>query len=766
MADPHATSEDLSAGLLDGLDAELAHLDATASTEPHQPRASFSEPFFGSYEIINEIGAGGVATVYRARHVHPQYAERPTALKLLQSQASDDPRIVHLFRREAGVLSLIRHRNIVETFEAGIQDGRPYLAMEYVLGGDLEQLYLRLQHKGVALQPALWAHIVCEVLAGLSFAHGLKDMTDQSLHLVHRDVNPANVFISFTGCIKLGDFGVASIVAGRTRRDEEIAGKAGYFAPEHLAETEMDGRADLFAVGAMLFELWCGRRLYRGDSEEAVLQQNRAAQPPDFSDAPAHVTPQMQTFLRRALAKKPKDRFDSAEQMRSELQSFAAPAPQATLLLQAVMRQFFAREEQQEHALASSAYRHVDVPSTWRSRFGQRPKLDLLLGDGAAHDALLGLLQPLGYDCQAYASLEEWAKAKADEPPGDVVLLAAADARDGAQAISMAHAHVAVMRRRKPQMALVVAGDAYTLEVAEVAHSWSAEDLWIRPFRAARATHGLRVLLQRRLDDAAASVSTTSGDQAVTPQGYARAILYVGPSLLLADAQALQHERLSVVQDPAAALQLADRASFDVLIVDDLPAGALPGFVEAFRSKTGMGPVPAIYQGMQDQPGAETLPRLVLAPRGAPLLPAVGEALASKIAGDSRAHTRFTSALEVELRCSGRIVAARTINISRRGVLLASSFLPSVGTEVGLSFVLTDGSRVTASGRAQRVAMRQDKTPQDNTEVHLGIALGHFARGDEPRWVAHIMAVAQQDVSAKAAPGVLQRAARWFGGNN
>ena len=243
-----------------------------------QPVASSPmPPYFGPYQLLGMIGEGAIARVMRASHIHPRYAEQIFALKLLHPQLSQDAQVIELFQREAYVLSLLKHPNIIKTFEAGRHDQQLFIAME---GNDLDNLLLRAKALNFKLPMPIMLYIVEQILNGLSFAHTLCDAEGQLLKFVHRDINPANVFLSYEGEVKLGDFGVASIAAGHVEKNRQIAGKLGYFSPEQLLGDDVDQRADLFSLGVLMFEMFCGVRLFDATDIEQTMRLNAQAKIP------------------------------------------------------------------------------------------------------------------------------------------------------------------------------------------------------------------------------------------------------------------------------------------------------------------------------------------------------------------------------------------------------------------------------------------------------------------------------------------------------
>lgn len=744
-----ATTYDLSAFCRE---VEAASIPGPTPRTPAPPPSarSLAQLFFGPYEMLGEIGSGGVARVFRVRHVHPAYAHRPMALKLLQEASNDNVRIVQLFRREAGVQSLIRHANIVETYEAGLQDGHPFLAMEFVLGGDLDHLLARMQHKGIAMPPALAAYIACELLGGLQYAHALKDLSGEPLSLVHRDVNPANCFLSQTGDVKLGDFGVASIVFNKRRREAEIAGKSGYFAPEHLRNEAMDARADLYGLGATLFEMLAARRLYVGADDAEVIARNEQGVLPDMEALLPPKAQPLLAVLTRALQNQAKDRFASATEMREALAPLAAPAKAARLLLTSLVRHFFAHELARERRVGlRNSHREAQPLTLWRAHFGHAPRVALALDDAEGAQAMTELLQPLGYDVFA-AQGREGAQRSAD-----VILLAYGPTRSARRRLQELPCYV------RGHTATIMTSDGFALEAAEQASDVRARDMWIKPFRASRVAETLEDVLAARLQGRESRRVDASTIASRPPFG--RAILAVGPAARAALAQASLDEGdlVTFVTNERMALEKTVAASFDVVVIDATAVADVASFLERFRGAIGMGSVPAVGCMMQAQLFSALPPRFVVARADDDIAEAISSAQKALASGEARAHTRFDLQLPVRLRFGGREFQAQTVNISRRGLLLSTPFLPSVGTELGLHIELPPplSREVVVSARAQRAILRtgQAEKQREFETAQLGVALGRFSQGTEQAWVQLIISQ-----PSEVGISVLERAARWL----
>jgi eukaryotic-like serine/threonine-protein kinase len=221
---------------------------------------------------------------------------------------------------------------VVQVFDLGREDGRLFIAMEYVEGFDLNDLLRRCSRTNVAFPFELGVHVVSESLKGLDYAHRRLDDTGRPLEIVHRDVSPSNLLVSFEGEVKVCDFGIAranDAVGGRETHEleEALKGKAGYMSPEHARGQAIDARADVFAVGIILWELAAGRRLYRAVEEgPSLLDQARRAEIPELPPTNLPASEQLRAIVARALSTDRDVRYPSASAMQRDLQSYAVTA--------------------------------------------------------------------------------------------------------------------------------------------------------------------------------------------------------------------------------------------------------------------------------------------------------------------------------------------------------------------------------------------------------------------------------------------------------
>ncbi len=272
---------------------------------------------FGRYELLDRLGRGGMADVWRARVAGPQGFARTLVIKRILPHLISDSRARELFEREARVASRLSHANIVPVYEFGEIDGEYYLAMEYVDGCDLSAII-----RAGGASPHLAAAVVRDVCRALSYAHALRGDDGVPLRILHRDVSPSNVMIGYDGSVRLLDFGIAKAFSDpRDKRTMKgtIRGKFGYIAPEVFEGHEPDARADIFSLGVVLHETVSGKRLFRGASDlETVALVKRAVVPLPSSLHPG-ATPALDEITMCALERDREQRFHSAAAMADAL---------------------------------------------------------------------------------------------------------------------------------------------------------------------------------------------------------------------------------------------------------------------------------------------------------------------------------------------------------------------------------------------------------------------------------------------------------------
>jgi serine/threonine-protein kinase len=281
---------------------------------------------FGKYTLLERIGSGGMADAYRARMPGIAGFEKTLVVKRLHAHLAAEPKFAQMFIDEARIAARLDHPNVVAVFELGEVPGEGlYIAMDHVAGTNLHVLLQQAVERRLELPLWFCLHVVDQLLSGLGAAHTLVDEEGEPLGVVHRDVTPSNVFLSFFGDVKLGDFGVASsrLRLGHTELGE-LRGKLGYMAPEQLRGRGVDARTDLFAVGVILWELLAARRLFGQTTPyevmAAVIEGERV--PP--SRHRAGLSGALDALVLRALAIEPDARWPSASAMQAALDPIRA----------------------------------------------------------------------------------------------------------------------------------------------------------------------------------------------------------------------------------------------------------------------------------------------------------------------------------------------------------------------------------------------------------------------------------------------------------
>jgi serine/threonine-protein kinase len=282
---------------------------------------------FGPYTLFELVGRGGMAELFLARAETGLGATRLVVVKLILPAFSNDPRFAEMLIHEAKLAARLSHRRIVQVHDLGRDEDRLYIAMEYVEGFDLNVLLRLCSEKNEGLPAEHALGIVADVLEGLDYAHRRTAESGGPLGLVHRDVSPSNVLISYEGEVKLCDFGIAhanDVV--REEASEALKGKAGYMSPEHARGESLDARADVFAAGIILWELLAGRRLYKSRAELSLLEQARRAEIPSLPEKGLPNHAELARIVARALAPSREDRYATAGAFLRDLEGYLAGA--------------------------------------------------------------------------------------------------------------------------------------------------------------------------------------------------------------------------------------------------------------------------------------------------------------------------------------------------------------------------------------------------------------------------------------------------------
>lgn len=306
--------------------AEPSSVDTIAgrAREPSQAEAIGARPVeplsvgkkVGRYKLLHRLGKGGMAAVYLGRATGHAGFEKLAAVKVIHPTLAAEPEFVEMFLDEARIAARLQHPHIVAIHDQGEADGNFYMVMEYVEGETLAGLLRQLRQGKEFLPLTAVLQIIADACGGLAAAHELTHPDGRPMHLVHRDVSPHNLLVAMDGRVKVVDFGIAKATGRRsTTRTGQLRGKLAYMSPEQACGETIDHRTDLFAVGAVLWELLTNKRLFSGETESETLGRVSTCKIPDLrehrDDLPAGVI----EFVERALARDPDARFASAREM-------------------------------------------------------------------------------------------------------------------------------------------------------------------------------------------------------------------------------------------------------------------------------------------------------------------------------------------------------------------------------------------------------------------------------------------------------------------
>ncbi len=280
---------------------------------------------FGKYLLLNKINSGASAAVYRAKIRGEAGFERLVSIKRILPHMAGDPEFVTTFVREAKTAARLNHTNICPIYELGKVGESLYMAMEWIAGKDLGAITRRLHRDGEVMPPVIAAFIAAKLCDALDYAHSLKDARGQSAGIIHRDLSPTNIVVSYEGQVKLIDFGLAK-AAGRAQQTnvDALKKKLGYMSPELVKGKAPDSRSDIFGVGVCLYEMVTGRRLFAGKDDMATLKMVSSASVPPPSALVEDAPEELEQIVMHALEREPEARWQTAAEMGHALMQFIA----------------------------------------------------------------------------------------------------------------------------------------------------------------------------------------------------------------------------------------------------------------------------------------------------------------------------------------------------------------------------------------------------------------------------------------------------------
>jgi serine/threonine-protein kinase len=367
---------------------------------------------FGKYTLFERIGRGGMADVYKGRVSGPEGFERTFVVKRILPHLSDDATFIKMFVEEAKLSARLAHPNIVQIFELGAVDGEYFISMEYIRGRDLSETMRAIWKAMGPPRPELVAYIGREACRALSYAHSLADERGRPLGMIHRDVSPSNIMMSYEGAVKLLDFGIAKALgeAPETTKSGTMKGKYAYMAPEQTEGDDVDHRIDIFSCGIVLHEVLTGRRLFKGQNDVLTIERVRRCDVPPPSQQNPMVPPELDAIVLRALARDRDKRWATAADMADALDDVVHAARFTPAHLAQLLHDLFPVEggapaprlsvnaSSQVTNSSIRANRSATIPPVTRTGTGPDPRTGTGTGTGTGASARPGVNDALPAD--------------------------------------------------------------------------------------------------------------------------------------------------------------------------------------------------------------------------------------------------------------------------------------------------------------------------------------------------------------------------------
>ena len=323
----------------------------------------------GRYTLLGKLAAGGMAEVFLAKQEGPEGFAKTVVIKRILPQLAADPHFIQMFLNEARLAALLNHPNVVSIYELGLDEGSGsyFMAMEWIEGCNLKRLIQAASKRGQLPPPVVTAHIIADACAGLDFAHNLKGSDGKPLDIVHRDISPENILITYGGLVKVVDFGIAKATQSESLTQHgQLKGKFSYMAPELLMGGTIDKRADVWALGVTLYWMLCGSKPFSGDSEGQLVQRILYEEPPPPNKR-VQVPEDCMAIVNKALKKNLDERYESARAMQRDLEEVVANSKALASVVTDYVGDLFPEESDPDRALTrailSGDLRQGNTPS-------------------------------------------------------------------------------------------------------------------------------------------------------------------------------------------------------------------------------------------------------------------------------------------------------------------------------------------------------------------------------------------------------------------
>jgi serine/threonine protein kinase/Tfp pilus assembly protein PilF len=280
---------------------------------------------FGKYILLERLATGGMAQLYRAKIIGIQGFEKLIAIKMILPHLAKEKELVASFIDEAKLAALLNHGNIVQIYDFGSMEDSYFISMEFLFGKDLRAIAAKAKERNLPLSLEHTLYIISRACSGLDYAHKLKDFQGKPLNIIHRDISPQNIFVTYEGDVKLLDFGIAKAASQSTiTQYGMIKGKVAYMSPEQAAGKFIDQRSDIFSAGILLYEMVTGGRMFTGDSTMQILAKVREAEFDSPDSVAPGLHPKVYKIINRALAKEREERYQSSGEVLGDLEECMA----------------------------------------------------------------------------------------------------------------------------------------------------------------------------------------------------------------------------------------------------------------------------------------------------------------------------------------------------------------------------------------------------------------------------------------------------------
>lgn len=323
---------------------------------------SFIVQQFGNYFLLDRIAVGGMAEIFKAKQSGVRGFEKILVIKKILQHLSEDPEFVEMFEDEAKIAAQLNHANIVQIYELGEVDDTLYITMEYVEGKNLRDLTRAIAGKGMHLSIAQSILIISEVLKGLDYAHRKKDSAGSNLEIIHRDMSPQNIILSYEGESKILDFGIAKAASKASQTEAGVLkGKFSYMSPEQASGQPIDQTTDIYACGVIFHELLSSQRLFRAETDMETLERVRMGVIPPPSEKNKLVSKELDKIVLKALKRSPEKRYQTAGEMLRDLTQLAQNENLicGSQELSAFLKTIFQDSIELEHEKLQSALRQI-----------------------------------------------------------------------------------------------------------------------------------------------------------------------------------------------------------------------------------------------------------------------------------------------------------------------------------------------------------------------------------------------------------------------